>query len=269
MLVKHSENVGYNSGVVVASNYVAGSVVGILLIVFTGGTTADFSTLWIGLVGGILWPLPFFIMARTINALGVAIAAPLARFGLIIPVLFGLIFLGEGLSIPSWIGLFAALLAIILISPLDANSLQHVDRQALWLIPLMILLIGLANLWINVFNTIGLPDETYLFFTLLYIFSALFSSLAVLARRIPIRWAAVRRGFLIGVFNFSYTYALLASLRAPIFQNNSAIVYTLVNVGIMLTVFIAGIIIWRERVTRRNIAGVGVAVVALVLLNLG
>lgn len=269
MLVKHSEHIGLNSLVVVASNYASGSVVGLLLIAFNGGTSVDFSTVWIGFVGGILWPLPFFILARSIRALGVAIAAPLARFGLIVPVLFGLIFLGEGLSVASWIGLFAALFAILLISPLDAASVKNIDPTALWLIPLMILLIGLANLWINVFNTIGLPAETHLFFTLLYVFSALFSSLIALIRRIPIRWPAVRRGFVIGIFNFTYTYMLLASLRAPVFAGNSAVVYTLVNVGIMLSVFIAGILIWRERVTQRSIVGVGVAIVALILLNFG
>lgn len=269
MLLKISENAGMNSLLLITANYVSGSVVGWALIAADGGTTFSATTLWLGIAGGFLWPLPFFILTRTIRALGVAIAAPLARFGMIVPILFGLLFLGEGLSIVAFVGLMGAFAAILLISPIDQQSVQRVDRQSLWLIPLMILMIGLANLWINLFNTIADSAETNLFFTLVFSFSTLFCLAIIYFQRVPFHRPTVQRGFIIGIANFFYTYFLLGALRAPIFQDSSAVVYTVLNVTYIVLVFAAGALIWREAVTRRNVAGVGVAAVAMLLINFG
>ena len=268
LLVKQAENAGLNSVVFIAANYVSGSVVGWLLIGLDGGTTVSAETVGLGLVGGLLWPLPFFILARTIRELGVAIAAPLARFGLIIPVSFGVLFLGEQMTLKVGLGLVGALAAILLISPIQLQSVKGANTRALWLIPIMIVMIGTANMWVLLFNSVGDSAETNLFFTLIFSFASLFTFIVIWLRKIKVERMAIMRGALIGVFNFCYTYFLLLALRAPIFIDNSAIVYTLANVGIMLLVFAAGILIWRETVTRRNVFGVGVAVAALLLLNL-
>ncbi len=268
MLLKLADIDNMNSVVLTLINYVAGSLVGWALIVADGGTTVSATTVWLGLAGGIIWPLPFFILTRTINALGVAIAAPLARFGLIVPVLFGLVFLGESLSALGVFGLVGALIAIILLSPLNRNHLEAADRKGLWLIPIMIFMIGLANLWVNLFNHLGDSAETNLFFTLVFTFSTVFCSTVVWIGKHKVERRTVIRGSAVGVVNFFYTYFLLAALRAPLFVANSSIVFIALNVSYMLLVFAAGWLVWRESVTRNNVFGVCVAAVSLLLLNI-
>ncbi len=268
LMLKQSDSDGMNSKVLITANYVAGSVVGWLLILADGGTTVSATTLWLGLAGGAIWPLPFFILTRTIRALGVAIAAPLARFGLIIPVLFGLLFLGESLSWLGLVGLIGAFVAILLLSPLSRQHIAQADRSGLWLIPIMIIMIGLANLWLNLFNQLGDSAETNLFFTLIYSFASLFCLITIRIAKDPIERPTLVRGAFVGLANFFYTYFLLAALRAPLFAANSAVVYIVTNVAYMVLVFTAGSLIWRETVTRKNALGVCVAAVALLLLNI-
>ena len=75
-------------------------------------------------------------------------------------------------------------------------------------------------------------------------------------------------GQLLGITNSLVVVGLLEALRSETFVNHSAVAYSLHSVSVMLLGTLVGVGIWRERMSRRNWAGIGFAVAAVVALNL-
>jgi multidrug transporter EmrE-like cation transporter len=78
---------------------------------------------------------------------------------------------------------------------------------------------------------------------------------------------AVRRGLWVGLPNFFATFFLIETLKSPLFLGHTAVAYSLYSVAGVVLVFMAGALVWRERVTAASVVGVLVAISAIVLLN--
>ncbi|MBU0490835.1 MAG: hypothetical protein KKA73_08535 [Chloroflexi bacterium] len=273
-LVKLNELRGANTQVVLASNYIAASALGWALALGHGIDGISTTTLALGLGGGVLWPATFYLMMWGIRTYGMSLAGSVTRLSLSVPVLFALLFLGESLTVTIALGIAATLTAFYLLSPIRPGHLHGVDRRAIWFFPVLVLSFGLADLWVNLFNTLGASDEKSLFITLIFTAAGLLMwgivhrTLRVGLQRLPVDRESFVRGLLLGIPNFFSTYFLLEALNDPFFTGQSTVVYTLYSVlGVMLA-FGAGALVWRERVTRANVLGVLVAIAAIVLLNL-
>ena len=73
-------------------------------------------------------------------------------------------------------------------------------------------------------------------------------------------------GVLLGIPNYFSIYFLLKSLDA--FDNNGALVYPVLNIGIILLSSFLAFVLFKERLTKLNLVGVGIAVIALLLLTI-
>ncbi|NJL33311.1 MAG: hypothetical protein HC893_04945 [Chloroflexaceae bacterium] len=134
---------------------------------------------------------------------------------------------------------------------------------------LMIIGIGLTQLWANLFNHFAPAEEQFAFLAILYTAASLLSWLFLRVRSIKIELREVRWGLVLGLPNFMGLYFLQESLLTPLFAGQSAVVYTLISgLGVVVAV-LAGTLFWHERMTRTNLAGVAVAICVIVLLNMG
>lgn len=271
VLSKINETAGINRTVVIASNYPVGAVFGLLVILLTGQPAPGVTTLWLGLVGGLLWPGGFFVFMWGVKQFGMALPGMVGRLSLAVPVLFGLLFLNEPVTAPLILGLILTAAALSLFGTLKRSTLPANLPlwQALVYFPVLVLVFGLVSVWVNVFNTFAPADEYWSFLTLVYASSAVVSWSIVVLQRQPVTADAVWRGLLLGVPNFGSSYFLLLALTAPAFANNSAIAYTLSSLSVAVLTFLSGILIWREPTSRRRWIGAGLALLAIVLLNLG
>ena len=144
----------------------------------------------------------------------------------------------------------------------------HLDSRAIWYFSILVLMFGLVDGWVNIFNTIAPQNEKYLFMVLIFTFSGIIVWATILLQRITITRKAVLRGLILGGPNFLSTYFLLESLQAPVFSTKSAVVYTLFSTAGVILAFCSGVVIWKEKMTKGNILGVMCAVGSIVLLNL-
>lgn len=271
VLSKLNETAGVNRTVVIASNYPVGAALGLLVILLTRQPAPGVTTLLLGLAGGLLWPGGFFVFMWGVQRFGVALPGVVGRLSLAVPVLFGLLLLNETVTLPLVLGLLLTAAALVLFSALKRSTLPA-DLplwQALVYFPVLVLVFGVVSVWVNVFNTFAPADEYWSFLTLVYASSAVVSWGIVLLQRRPITADGVQRGLLLGFPNFGASYFLLLALTAPAFANNSAVAYTLSSLVIAVLTFFTGVVIWREPTSRRRWVGAGLALLAIVLLNLG
>ncbi|MFP4419321.1 MAG: hypothetical protein ACLFRG_02135 [Desulfococcaceae bacterium] len=267
MLIKWNETGGANTPVVIAANYLSAAALGWVLVAFSGFRTPGMATLLFGLGGGVLWPAGFFLLMWGIRNYGMSLAGTACRLSLGVPVLFGLLFLRETLNGPTLIGLIATLVALVLFNPVRPGDLRGMDRRALWYFPFLAFFFGVVDLWVNLFNHLGPRADNFLFATFIFTFSGMVAWTALAAGRIRPDRDSVLRGLILGIPNFLTTFFLMESLKTPLFQNQSAVAYTLYSVAGVVLAFAGGALLWRERVTRANLAGAALAAVAIVLLN--
>lgn len=267
MLIKWNESDGVRTPVVIAANYISASALGWTLVAFTGFRTPGTVTLLFGLGGGVLWPAGFFLLMWGIRTYGLSLAGTACRLSLGVPVLFGLLFLRETPTGPILAGLAATAVALALFHPVRSGELRRMDRRALAFFPFLAFFFGVVDLWVNLFNHLGPRADNFLFATFIFTFSGLFTWAALAAGRVRPDRKSVGRGLILGIPNFLTTFFLMESLKSPLFLERSAVAYTLYSVAGVVLAFAGGALLWRERVSRANLAGAAMAALAIVLLN--
>ena len=269
VIIKLNEQQELDRQVVLGINYIFAAGLGWALTLFNGGLASiSMTTILLGFGGGILWPGGFYLFMWGIKKFGMSLTGSIARLSLSVPILIAVIFLGEILTLPTIFGLVATLFAFFLISPVKFSQLKQSESAAIWFFPLIVFIFGIVDFWANLFNTIGDSQEKFLFMTLIFTFSGVNTWIVIFFKKRKVSLDAVKAGALLGVPNFFSTYFLLEALRDGFFIGQSATVYTLYSVAGLTLAFCAGAIFWKEKVGPKNIAGVVIAIVAIILLNL-
>lgn len=265
---------GVSTPVIIASNYIFATILGLVWLWQDGGTSVSSFTILMGIGGGILWPGSFLVYVWGIAKFGIALTGPLARLALIVPVLFGLIFLQEPLTVLLGIGLLLTLAAFYFLSPTieklgDENSQQPVSSLSFWLYaPMLLLAFGSVLVWSNLFTTFGNVAENNLFLLGIYGWSIPFAWAYVWWEKERVTISAVFLGLLVGIPNFLSTYAILKALQHETFIGSSVIVYTIQGGANALLIFLAGAFFWQESVSKWNYLGLLFSIAAIVCLNL-
>lgn len=138
-------------------------------------------------------------------------------------------------------------------------------------LPLLLLTLlagGGADAMAKVFEQLGRPGEDRLYFFYLFLTAAVLTgALALLERHRTgkrILLPELAAGIAVGVPNYFSSYLLLAALqRLPAF-----LVYPVFSTGTILLVLLLSALLFRERLNRRQVLGMGLILAALVLLNL-
>ena len=268
ILIKIYRQQGRRAEVLIASNYILAMVLGWIFLWTTAEPwSVSAATFWLGLGGGLLWPSAFYLYTWGIAIYGLSLTGAISRLALVIPILFGIFFLSEHLTLRTGVGILTVGSAFILHNPVKVRMWHSSNWKAVWYFPVLVLIFGFVDLWVNLFNHLGPRQEQFVFLTLLFSFSMLFSWLAVAVQRLKVTTGDFWTGLTIGVPNFFTSYFLLESLKSPFFAEHSAIAYTLYSAVGVLLVFCLGAIIWREKITRGHLIGIALAVTAIVLLS--
>lgn len=251
---------------VLAMNYLMCAVLGAVIAaknggLFPGGEGYSFA-LWYGVVAGVLYLLGFVMFQFTVRNNGVVLSAIFMKLGLLVPMVLSVCLFGERPGVLQIIGFCVAVGAIILIN-FDKPAADSKGANKLWLIVLL-LVGGMADATSKIYEEFGSPalSEQYLFYAFV---SALVCCLLLVAvKKEKIGRNEVIYGLLLGIPNFFSARFLLMALR----YMAAYIVYPTYSVAGILLVTLAGLLLFSERLGKRQWVAVGAILVALVLLNI-
>ncbi len=267
LLLKFGEQRGNDKLVMVAANYPIAVLTGSLVLLAQGGWhQPSLFTLALGMGGGLIWPATLFLMTHSYQTNGVAITSAFVRLSLVVPLTFALVFLQESIRLTLIGGLALAVVAVALLFPRNKPA-ATTDSRSVWVLPILILMLGFVDVWSNLFHTFGNAPEKGVFLILIFAMAAIVSWAVVLLQGRPIQRQAVLIGMVAGAPNYLITFCLLQALNQPLFAQRSAIVYSTFSVSTLVALVLAGVIIWRESVTKLQWAGAVCAVCAILLLN--
>ncbi len=218
---------------------------------------------------GVLFIVVFNITAKTSQNLGVSVASVAAKMSLVIPVMMGVLLYGETLGTLKVIGIILALAAVYFASIKNRTITVKVETL---LLPLLLFMgSGLVDASIKFLQTTDMATSDFpLFSTVVFGAAGTTGIVFILIRSVrhPLKLNPKNlvAGIVLGSFNYFTIHFLLMALENKAL--NSASIFTIINVGTVLFSTLMGILLFKEQLSMKNWAGLGLAVISIILVAL-
>ena len=305
MIFKHAGRQRLDRTALLTVNYAAAVAVAAVLLALGGrevadGLTADAALITLGVVTGALLIFGFFVLSLATDVAGMSLAIGVMRVSVVIPFVMSWVIWNEVPSVAQMIGLVVAGVAFFLIArrkrpapesrpelapastaataegrrggsdtePAEVADTE-VSLQAFGVLALVFLAGGAVDVSMKAFEeTFGAQNSRVLFLLLAFGIAFLIGLTVVLWRGVRRgQWptsATVGWGVVLGVINYGSLEFILRAIE----QLPGTFVFPVNNIAIVLLAAVLGVTVWGEELTRLNRLGLGLAVVALLLLNL-
>lgn len=214
----------------------------------------------LGSFNGILYLAGFVLLQRSIRTNGVVLSATFLKLGLLVSMAVSVIFFGERPEIWQWAGFALAVSAIVLM------NFRTGEGKAGNMASLVLLLLagGGGDAMSKVFEELGNPVLTEYFLMITFGTAMAFCWSLCRIRKEQTGKREWLSGLLIGIPNFFSAKFLLGALK----DIAAVIVYPVYSVATILTVTVTGILVFREKLERKQWLALGMILAALILLNI-
>lgn len=252
-----------NNIAMLAVNYLTCSLLGAAYALSGGlpGAGGDFAlTAGMGVFNGVLYLSSFVLFQASVRNNGVVLSSTFMKLGLLVTMVVSVCVYGEMPDGLQTLGFLLAVGAIVLINYRKEKN----STGFRWGLIVLLLLSGMGDAMSKIFEETGLTGmaDWFLLFTFATALPLALGLMASGKQRIG-KWEALF-GVMIGVPNFFSSKLLLRALETI----PAVVAYPVYNVGVILLVTMTGILLFRERLEKRQWIGVGVILAALVLLNI-
>jgi len=215
----------------------------------------------------ILLPTIFLFLAASVKNLGIVKTDIAQRLSLFIPILAAYFLFKENFSQLKFIGLVIGFLAIILTF---FRKTENNSKSNNWVYPIIVF-IGFGVIDV-LFKQIALHKEIPYTTSLLVVFCMAFLvSLSiviflVISKKTKLQLVNLVCGLVLGLFNFGNILFYLKAHKA--FSSNPSTVFAAMNLGVIVVGTLIGIIVFKEKLSKLNYFGIGLAVCAVVIITL-
>ncbi|HEY0895139.1 MAG TPA: EamA/RhaT family transporter [Sphingobacteriaceae bacterium] len=220
---------------------------------------------------GILLPVMFVVIARSIRHTGIVRTDVAQRLSLFIPVVAAYLLFQEMFSWNRIGGIALGFLAITCSIPWQKAAESKKQSAVTWYYPLTVFIgMGIIDILFKQIAQAGnIPYTSSLFvvFVIAFILSGAVLCWFFLTRRLKFEWINVVCGIFLGLFNFGnilfYLKAHQALARTP------SVVFSGMNIGVIILGSLVGLLIFREKLTRLNYAGILLAIISIIIISFG
>ena len=245
-------------------NYFSAAALYLVWTAIDGFPTCDPRTVLIGVIGGVTFAGGFLLMLGPLRWRGLGVVAALLGLLVLVPLVSSLVIWHETLEGVQYLGVALALLAIPLLS-LDKGGASGLKLTGLMALGMAALFLVNGSAWTvqKWYHTTGLSGERPIYFAYLFGVAAIVMFVAWLVKSRRFSGASLKWGGLLGICNVAANLALLWALdRLP-----GAVVFPVMQAGIMIAAAGFAALAWRERPGRIGAVGIAVAAAAVVLIN--
>ena len=218
---------------------------------------------------GALFIIVFNLMAITTQRSGLSVVSVATKMSVVIPILFGLFYYNESLGALKLFGIGLALIAVYL-SSVKTDKGINIDKKLILLPILVFIGSGIID------TSIKFLEDTYVAQNDVPLFSAVIFLAAAIVGLILIANQAIKgkfkfeakniiAGICLGIPNYFSIYFLVKTLRSDILDSSG--IFTINNVAIVTISTLAGIILFKEKLLRKNWIGIGLAILSIILIS--
>lgn len=214
----------------------------------------------------ILLPTLFIFIALAIRSSGIVKTDIAQRLSLFIPLIASFLIFREEMVWTKMIGIGVGLVAII--CSISWNKKVEESQKNVWIYPLVVFVgMGIIDvLFKQIAQHTEVPYLTSMFIVfvlaMLVAFGILCYQVRILKRNLDRN--AIGWGLLLGVFNFGNIYLYMRAHRA--LPDNPSIVFTAMNIGVIVLGGLVGVMIFKEKLSKINQIGLFLAVISVLLI---
>ncbi len=234
---------------------------------------AAFTQDWIfpTIILGLLFIVIFNLSGISSQRIGISVTSMSMKLALVFPILFGFIFYHEKVILVKMIGIILAIVAVVL-SSLGGQEAKEKRATNKWLILLPIIVFvgsGACDSLVQYtqkkyFVDGGFETFSIMLFLVASITGLLFAIFIYFRDKEKLSVRSVIGGLLLGIPNYLSLYFLLKVLVTTGWE--STIVFPLANIGVVVTSALIGILVFKEKLSKVNLVGIVLAVLAIGLI---
>lgn len=267
IVMRWTENKTQNNISTLAVNYVICLLLGIfyagqaagshgLITTDGGGSTA----LYMGLLNGFFYVGSFMLLQYNISKNGVVMPSTFMKLGVLVPTLIAVAVFGERPGVMQVAGIILAVSAIIFMNASGESSDTVTAPKAL----IVLLLVGgSGDAMSKIYEELGNSDFNSQFLLCTFFSALVLCTAAALIKKQKLTRYDLLAGCMIGIPNYySARFLLLSLSHVP-----AVVAYPTYSIGTIMLVGAAGVLLFREKMTRRQWITVGIIIAALIMLN--
>lgn len=216
---------------------------------------------------GVLLPLVFWFLARSVKNIGIVKTDIAQRLSLFIPILAAYFLFNENFTPLKLCGLAVGFTAIFF--TLYKKS-GYKSSAFSWIYPVVVFIgFGLIDTLfkqVAQIKTIPYTSSLIIIFGLAFILSLLSIAYLVLVKKQKLELINFICGCILGFFNFFNILFYLKAHKAM--ADNPSTVFAAMNMGVIIAGSLVGIFIFKERLSKLNYLGLSLALVAIILITI-
>lgn len=248
---------------VILGNYLTASIIMSAMIFGDGIWTVSSFTIGLGVITGLTYAAGMYLNLTLMGKRGAAITSSMIQLSVLIPLAVSVFIYGETITTTQLTGILLAIISLPLLATKPMQKLE-LDREVIPMIIVTIIVVGFSQLSSKILVQSGLESQKNFFFLAIFTSAALLVSPLAWKNRAGIQGKDVLFGFGVGVFNVaSNRFLLLALTTLP-----GAIVFPVSSAGSLLLVTISAILLFKEKVSKVNLVGILLTLIAVVLINI-
>lgn len=264
IILRTSEKHISNKMVMFASNYIICVICSLFFmkdnpISYTG--SYFYITLFLGFISGILYLVSFLFTKANMDHNGLVLTSTFTKLGVLIPTLMAIFIFKEIPSLIQIIGISVSILAIIMIH-FEKDSINEGNKK-LWLI-LLLIMCGIVDSLTNVFKQYGHIDYENMYLMLTFLTAFILAFILSFTNKNKLSKNDIIFGILIGLPNYFSSKLVLMALDTL----DAIVVYPVYSVGTLVTITIAGLVLFKEQLSRKKLFAIIMITISLCLLNL-
>ena len=270
VLLKLARRFDIDVGQAIAWNYVVASVLTAVVLQPSWMTLRAPAAPWLALAAlGILLPTIFLALAASVRHAGIVRSDTAQRLSLLLSLLAAFALFGEQLTGVKALGIVLGLLALLCMVWRGGHGARN-GGAAGWLYPLLVFGgFGVIDILFKRVALAGVPLGTSL--QAMFALALLVAFALQLWRRVQDQTRFTARsalaGVLLGLANFGNILFYLRGHRA--LPQHPALVFASMNIGVVVLGALVGLLLFRERLSRLNLGGVVLALLAIGVIAWG
>ena len=209
---------------------------------------------------GMFFVVMFNVMAKTTQKLGISIASIASKMSLVIPVIAALFFQRNlELSMYNYFGIFLALIAIFL-----TFKKKQETKKSIKIAIILFFGAGILDSFLDYIREKYLEsiNDFNIFIILVFTIAFLTGFVLIIFKRNKITVRNIIAGILLGIPNYFSIYFVLLSLDSL----GGAIVFPVLNIGVVLISTIFSYLIYKENLNKENWLGIILACTSIFLV---